>query len=92
MTHVVHEKQKLLNRIRRLGGQVHGVERAVETDAGCIEVMRQLATIRGAINAIMAEVVEDHIQMHMVEPSRKSSKKETEAAGELIEVLRSYVR
>jgi DNA-binding FrmR family transcriptional regulator len=92
MTHVVHEKQKLLNRIRRLRGQVDGIERALETDAGCNEIMRQLATVRGAINGIMAEVVEDHIQMHMVDANRKPTKKEIEAADELVEVLRSYIR
>jgi DNA-binding FrmR family transcriptional regulator len=92
MTHVVHEKQKLLNRIRRLRGQVDGIERALETDAGCNEIMRQLATVRGAVNGMMAEVVEDHIQMHMVDANRKPTKKEIEAADELIEVLRSYIR
>jgi len=92
MTHVVHEKQKLLNRIRRLRGQVDAIERAVETDAGCNEVMRQLATVRGAINGIMAEVVEDHIQMHMVGSKRKPTKGEVEASDGLIEVLRSYIR
>jgi DNA-binding FrmR family transcriptional regulator len=92
MTHVVHEKQKLLNRIRRLRGQVDAIERAVETDAGCNEVMRQLATVRGAINGIMAEVVEDHIQLHMVGSKRKPTKGEVEASDGLIEVLRSYIR
>jgi DNA-binding FrmR family transcriptional regulator len=92
MTHVVHEKQKLLNRIRRLRGQVDGIERALETDAGCNEIMRQLATVRGAINGMMAEVVEDHIQMHMVDSNRKPTKGEVEASDELIEVLRSYIR
>jgi DNA-binding FrmR family transcriptional regulator len=92
MTHVVAEKQKLLNRMRRLRGQVDGIERALEADAECSEVMRQLATIRGAINGMMAEVVEDHIQMHMVDDNRKPTKREIEAADELIEVLRSYIR
>ena len=66
MTHVVHERQKLLNRIRRLRGQIDGIERAPNGDAGCIEVMRQLASVRGPINGIMEELVGDHIQMHMV--------------------------
>jgi DNA-binding FrmR family transcriptional regulator len=92
MTHVIHEKQKLLNRIRRIGGQVEAIERALETDAGCNEVMRQLATVRGAVNGMMAEVVEDHIQMHMVDTNRKPTKGEVAAADELIEVLRSYIR
>jgi FrmR/RcnR family transcriptional regulator, repressor of frmRAB operon len=92
MTHTVADKQKLLNRIRRLRGQIDAIERAVESDAGCTEVMRLLTAGRGAINGIMAEVVEDHIQMHMVDEKRKPSPSEIEAADELVDVLKSYIR
>jgi hypothetical protein len=50
------------------------------------------AYARGAINGIMAEVVEDHIHMHMVDEDRAPSRHETKAADELIEVLKSYIR
>ena len=92
VTHVIVEKQKLLNRVRRVRGQVDALERALQADAECSEVMRQLATIRGAINGMMAEVVEDHIQMHIVDENRKPTKREVEAADELVEVLRTYIR
>jgi DNA-binding FrmR family transcriptional regulator len=92
MTHTVADKQKLLNRVRRLKGQVEAIERAVESGAGCTEVMRLLTAGRGAINGIMAEVVEDHIQMHMVDENRKPSRSEVQAADELVDVLRSYIR
>jgi DNA-binding FrmR family transcriptional regulator len=92
MTHTLADKQKLLNRIRRLRGQIDALERAVDTDAGCTEVMRLLTAGRGAINGIMAEVVEDHIHMHMIDENRKPSRAEAEAADELIDVLRSYIR
>lgn len=92
MTHTIEDKQKLLNRIRRLRGQVDAVERAVEAEAGCTEVMRLLTAGRGAINGLMAEVVEDHIQMHMIDEKRKPSPSEIEAADELVDVLRSYIR
>src|SRR5258708_21156137 len=65
MAHVVEGKQKLLNRVRRLRGQIDALERALDADEGCSEVMRLLTASRGAINGIMAEVVEDHILMHM---------------------------
>ena len=92
MTHAIHEKQKLLNRIRRLRGQIDAIERALEAEDSCIEIMRLLTAGRGAINGMMAEVVEDHIQMHMMEANRKPSRDEIEAADELVEVLRSYIR
>lgn len=92
MAHVIAEKQKLLNRVRRLRGQVEALDRAVEAEEGCSEVMRLLTAARGAINAIMAEVVEDHIEMHMIDPDRKRSRAEEAAAGELLEVLRTYIK
>jgi DNA-binding FrmR family transcriptional regulator len=92
MTHVIQEKKKLLNRIRKLNGQVEAIERALEADAGCTEIMRLLTTARGAINGIMAEVVEDHIQLHMIDEDRKPSKSESQAAVELIDVLRTYIK
>jgi len=55
-------------------------------------VMSLLTAARGAINGMMAEVVEDHIQMHMMAANRKPSREETQAADELIDVLKSYIR
>jgi DNA-binding FrmR family transcriptional regulator len=92
MTHTVADKQKLLNRVRRLRGQIDALERGLDAEAGCTEIMRLLTAARGAINGIMAEVVEDHIQMHMVDENRKASRAEVEAADELIDVLRSYIK
>lgn len=92
MAHTLTEKQRLLNRIRRVRGQVEAIERALESEAGCTEIMRQLTTVRGAINGMMAEVVEDHIHLHMVDPGRKPTREEAQATEELVEVLRSYIR
>ncbi|HEY4078503.1 MAG TPA: metal/formaldehyde-sensitive transcriptional repressor [Rhizomicrobium sp.] len=92
MSHAVHEKQKLLNRIRRLRGQVDAIERALEAEESCTQVMRLLTAARGAMNGMMAEVVEDHIQMHMMEANRRPTRDEIEAADELVAVLRSYIK
>jgi len=92
MAHTVQDKQKLLNRVRRLRGQVDAIERALEEEQGCTDVMQLLTAARGAINGIMAEVVEDHIHMHMIDENRKPSRSESAAADELIDVLRSYIR
>lgn len=92
LTHIATERQKLLNRIRRLRGQIDALERAVEAEEGCIEAMRLLTAARGAINAIMAEVVEDHIEGHMIDPERRRSRAEEAATDELVEVLRTYIK
>jgi DNA-binding FrmR family transcriptional regulator len=92
MGHAIADKQKLLNRVRRLRGQIDAIERALDSETGCSEVMRLLSAARGAVNGIMAEVVEDHIHMHMIDEGRKPSQAEAEAAEELVGVLRSYIR
>lgn len=92
MSHTVEDQKKLLNRVRRLKGQVEALERALNADAGCTEVMRLVTASRGAINGIMAEVLNGHIRTHMVDSSRKPTKGEAAAAEELVEVLRSYIQ
>ncbi|MBS0599385.1 MAG: metal/formaldehyde-sensitive transcriptional repressor [Proteobacteria bacterium] len=92
MNHAIADKQKMLNRVRRLRGQVDAMERAIEEDSGCSEVMHLLTAARGAINGLMAEVIEDHVHMHMIDTERKPSRSEARAAEELIDVLRSYIR
>ena len=57
MGHTVKEKSKLLNRVRRLRGQVDAIERALEAEAGCAEVMQLVVSVRGAANGLMAEVI-----------------------------------
>jgi DNA-binding FrmR family transcriptional regulator len=92
MTHTIVEKRKLLNRVRRLRGQIDAIERALEADDSCTQVMALLTAARGAVNGMMAEVVEDHIQEHMMAAIRKPTREEMQASDELIEVLRSYIR
>jgi DNA-binding FrmR family transcriptional regulator len=92
VAHAVAEKQKLLNRVRRLRGQVDAIERALMADQGCGDVMRLITATRGAINGIMAEVVNGHVRTHMIDPNRSPSRVERDAAVELLEVLRTYIR
>jgi DNA-binding FrmR family transcriptional regulator len=92
LAHVAEEKQKLLNRVRRLRGQIDALERALDAEEGCSEVMRLLAAARGAINAIMAEVVEDHILLHMIKPDGKPTRAQQGSLDELVDVLRTYIR
>ncbi|MEW6438401.1 MAG: metal/formaldehyde-sensitive transcriptional repressor [Pseudomonadota bacterium] len=92
MAHTAVEKQKLLNRVRRLRGQVDAIERALIANEGCSDLMRLITATRGAINGMMAEVVNGHIQTHMIDPNRTPSKAERDAAIELVDVLRTYIR
>jgi len=91
MTHLVAEKHKLLNRVRRIRGQIDAVERALEADEACEDVMQLITASRGAINGLMAEVLNGHIRAHMIDGDRTPSVKEKAAAAKLVQVLRSYM-
>jgi FrmR/RcnR family transcriptional regulator, repressor of rcnA expression len=91
MTHTIREKTKLLARVRRIRGQVEAIERALETELGCADVLQVIASVRGAVNGLMTEVIEDHIRCHVTAPSL-AAKQRDEGAEDLIEVVRAYLK
>ena len=92
MTHTIREKTKLIARVRRIRGQIEAVERALETETSCTDVLQLIASVRGATNGLMAEVMEDHIRMHVVDPDREANPDRARGAEELIEVMRTYLK
>ena len=92
MSHTVREKQKLLNRARRIRGQAEAIVRALEQEKGCEQVMHLIAGCRGAVNGLLAEVVEDHIRTHLVDPDKDAGALNVDAADQLIDVVHSYFK
>jgi DNA-binding FrmR family transcriptional regulator len=92
MSHTVREKQKLLNRARRIRGQAEAIVRALEDEKGCEQVMHLIAGCRGAINGLLAEVVEEHIRTHLVDPDKDPGALNIDAADQLIAVVHSYFK
>lgn len=91
MTHTRTEKQKLLTRIRRVRGQLEAVERTVETEAECAAILQQITACRGALDSLVAEVVEHHIRKHIVDPSAPGNDPRSQAAEQLVEIVHSYL-
>jgi len=85
------EKQKLIARVRRIRGQVDAIERSLTHQEDCADVLMLLANIRGGINSLMAEVLEDHVRLHMLSPD-KGSRDSTELAEDLIDLVRAYLK
>jgi DNA-binding FrmR family transcriptional regulator len=88
MSHLTNEKLDLLSRTKKLIGQLESALRAIEDDAHCAEILQRLAAARGSLNALMAELMEDHILNHMPRKNKSS----TEAAQDLIEIVRTYLK
>lgn len=92
MGHVANEKAKLLNRLKRMRGQIDAIERAVEADNECALVLQQATACRGAMDGFIAEIIEDHIREHMVDPDARRDSREALAAEELIEIVHQYLK
>jgi DNA-binding FrmR family transcriptional regulator len=88
MGHTQRNK-KLLDRVRRIRGQINAVEKAVEDERECIAVLQTLAACRGAINGLLAEIIEGHVEHHLVDAKGYVR---PEATQELMDVVRAYFK
>lgn len=91
MTQTEKNKQKLVARIRRIRGQVDAIERSLTGDDDCADVLMLLANVRGGVNSLMAEVLEDHIRHHMTGRDKDVIPAEELAEG-LVDLVRAYLK
>ncbi|MGA8940909.1 MAG: metal/formaldehyde-sensitive transcriptional repressor [Acidobacteriaceae bacterium] len=85
------ERVKLVNRTKRILGQMEKVERTLmEEEQDCSNVLMLLAAVRGGIDGLMAEVLEDHIRLHLIGPKAKALT--PELGEELIDLVRAYMK
>ena len=92
MAHTIREKQKLLARVRRLRGQVEAIERSLDGEADCGEVLHLIAGARGAMAGLMAELVEDHVRHHLVDETKHPDALNQEATTQLLDLVRTYLK
>jgi len=90
VSHTKSEKEKLLNRVKRVRGQIEAVERALEEEKGCSTVLHLIVAARGAMSSLMTEVIEDHIRLHVVDPIKGTER--VRGAEELIEAVQAYLK
>jgi len=83
MSHATTKKKGLLHRVNRIRGQVNAIQKGLEEERDCSDLLQTIAACRGAIDGLMAEVIEDHIKSHLSEPR---------ATKTLLSVVRSYLK
>ncbi|MES2391768.1 MAG: metal/formaldehyde-sensitive transcriptional repressor [Acidobacteriota bacterium] len=84
------EQQKLVARIKRIRGQVDSIERSLTGGEDCADILMLLANVRGGINSLMAEVLEDHIRLHLLTDKKMTNPHEL--AEDMIELVRAYLK
>jgi DNA-binding FrmR family transcriptional regulator len=92
MSHLTRQQPRLLARIGRLRGQIEAIERAVAEGHPCGEVLNLVASVRGAVNGLTAELIEHHLRDHVADPDHDPDPARAQGAAELISVIRTYMK
>lgn len=91
MAHTVKGKKQLLTRVRKIRGQATALETALEQEKDCLAILQQIAAIRGAVNGLMAEVMEGHIRDHLGDAELSTEQRQVEI-DQIATLLRSYLK
>lgn len=92
MAHTLEEKKKLLNRVHRIMGQVSAIKKALDEESECSDVLHTISACRGAMDALMAEVIEGHIRFHVLPGNGSATDEQLAAADDLVSALRAYLK
>lgn len=89
----IDDKEQLLNRLRRAEGQVRGIERMVENDAYCIDVLTQVSAVTKALESVALSLLDDHLNHCVAEATEQggqvASRKLREASEAIARLVRS---
>ena len=92
MSHTVKEKQNLILRAKRIQGQVEALVRALDEERECSDVLQLMSAARGAMNSLMSELLQGHIRSHVLNGKQKPTSQQREAADEVIDMVKSYLK
>lgn len=90
MAHVTRNRKSLLVRVRRVAGQVAALERALEGEADCADVLVQMAAAKGAMHSLMMEVLLGHLDEHVV--AEQDEERRRQEAQVLLKLLQGYAK
>ena len=90
MSHTVRDKKMLLTRLMKIQGQSTALEKLLNREHDCAEVVQQLAAIRGAVNGMMMQVIEGHLTDHVVKEPEEAQREAD--LGVVLQVMKSYLK
>ncbi|MGA7399983.1 MAG: metal/formaldehyde-sensitive transcriptional repressor [Candidatus Sulfotelmatobacter sp.] len=92
MSHTIKDKQELILRAKRIQGQVEALVRTLTEERECSDVLQVMSAARGAMNSLMAELLEGHIRSHVLNGKHRPSSQQERAADEVIDMVKSYLK
>jgi DNA-binding FrmR family transcriptional regulator len=90
MSHQDRETIKMVQRVRKMRGQLDAIERSFNNSGDCGDQLMLLAAVRGGVNALMGEVLETHIRFHLTDGAKEQIA--PELAEDLIDLVRAYLK
>ena len=93
MSGYAHDKEALVTRLHRIEGQVRGIERMIDEDRYCIDILTQLAAVRTALEQIGAKLLEGHVN-HCIADAISGGDPDlaTARTGEMLEAVQRFVK
>lgn len=92
MSHTVRDKKRLLARVRRIRGQIEAIERGLLEERDSYGILQTAAACRGALNSLVSEIIQGHVRYHLLDPEKKTSHKQREAAAQIADIVKSYLK
>lgn len=80
-------KEKLINRLRRIEGQVRGVQTMLSEERNCRDILQQLSAIRSAVQGVSMHLLEDYMSDCFVNLDEKSTQDREDLLKDLIQIL-----
>ena len=90
MTSYDKDKEDMLARLRRIEGQTRGLQRMIEEDKYCIDIITQVSSVQAALEKVTLMLIENHMKGCLVEAVQQG--KGDEKIGEVMSVLRRYAK
>jgi CsoR family transcriptional regulator, copper-sensing transcriptional repressor len=87
-----HRKDDVLKRLRRIEGQTRGLQRMVEEDTYCIDVLTQVAAVTKALQAVSLNLLEDHMNHCVIDAAKAGEREGREKVTEALDAIARLVR
>ena len=84
-------KDDIIKRLRRIEGQVKGIQKMVASDQNCSDILVQIAAVRAAINKVGGLILENYSKSCIVKAANQEIDNENEI-GELIDVILKFMK
>ena len=88
----MHRKDDYLRRMKRIEGQVRGIERMIEDETYCIDILTQVSAVTKALQAVSISLLEDHINHCVVDAAKTGDAEGRAKVTEAVDAIARLVR